>query len=534
MTTDDLSSRPASPSARGGRRIALNRRTFFLGAGLTAAGLTLPSGFTAAAAAGNPFTLGVASGEPLPTAVVIWTRLAIDPLSTSSPGGMGTAAISVAWEVSTSESFASVVRSGTFSATAAGGYAVHVDVTGLSAGAEYFYRFHAATGGTTYTSAVGRTRTAPAVGTTPSSLTFLTASCARYDQGFYHAYQAMAADDPDLILFLGDYIYEYPTQSSPVRSLKGVPSIAGPDSRGSAYTDTLVEYRIRYAEQKTDAQLQMAHAAAPWVVVSDDHEVRNNWYAENTADTPYDRKAAAFRAWYENMPLRPAQSPNSSTIQMYRRIAWGSLARFDMLDTRQFRDKQSEAAVCSVIDSKSRTITGATQRQWLLDGFTDHTQKWNFIGQQVFFSPFQNSTNHCSINTDAWDGYRPERDVVANGWMTRGVRNPVVLTGDVHKHYAANVCVTGDLDSPIGTELITTSISSGGPKGSDPVINPTAANVLYGRNRRGYLRCTLTASQLRADFRTVDDVNKSNYADVTVATDRSFVVQDGARRLSTA
>ena len=508
------------------------RRTFLMGTGLTAAALALPSSLLASAVTGDPFTLGVASGDPLADRVVIWTRLAVSPLSTTSPGGMGSTPVDVAWEVSTSSTFASVARSGTVTASVAGGYSVHVDVTGLAPDTFYYYRFHAKTGTTTYSTVVGRTRTAPALGTVPTSLKFLTASCAKFDDGYYHAYQAMAADRPDLILFLGDYIYEYPSTKDSIRTLKGVPSLAGPDSRGSAYIDTLIEYRIRYAEQKSDHQLQAAHAAAPWVVVFDDHEVRNNWNSADTADDPYDRKSAAFRAWYENMPVRIGQQPNGSVIQLYRRIGWGSLARFDMLDTRQFRDKQAANKACSVIDSPGRTITGSTQEKWILDGFKDRSPKWNFLGQQVFFSPHQNSTTHCDVNTDSWDGYRPERDAIAQGWMNAGVRNPVVLSGDVHRHYAANVCKTRDLTHPIGTELVVTSISSTGTRSKDPVISAAAPNVLYGKDWRGYLRCTVTPKNLTADFRAVDDVDKPSYADVRVFTDRTFVVEDGARRLT--
>ncbi|MDE9366114.1 alkaline phosphatase D family protein [Luteipulveratus sp. YIM 133132] len=513
----------------------LSRRHLLVGTGATAGLAFLSSRLEwAAAATGNPFTLGVASGDPLSDRVIIWTRLAVDPFAVASPGGMGTAPVDVAWEVAKDTAFASVVRSGTATTTAAGGYAAHVDVTGLAAGTAYYYRFHTRSGTTTYTSPVGVTRTAPALGTKPAGLKFLTASCARYDEGYYHAYQAMAEDRPDLILFLGDYIYEYPTETGAIRPLRSIPKIAGPDSRGSAYVDTLVEYRMRHAEHKTDKQLQAAHAAAPWLVVYDDHEVRNNWYAENTADTTLDRKQAAFQAWYENMPVRMAP-PAAGSIASYRRVPWGTLARFDMLDTRQYRDKQAGALACSVIDDAGRTLVGNAQEKWLLDGFKDHTPQWNLIGQQVFFSPKQNSTNHCDVNTDAWDGYRPERDAVANGWVAAGVRNPVVLTGDVHRHYAANVCRTSNLNDPIGAELITTSISSTGIRGTegDPTIS-ASPNVLYGKNWRGYIRCTVTASALTADFRCVDDVNKASYADVRVFTDKTFVVQDGARRLTPA
>ncbi|KNX38890.1 alkaline phosphatase D family protein [Luteipulveratus halotolerans] len=516
--------------------LQLSRRHLLIGSGATATLAFLSSRLEyAAAAASNPFTLGVASGDPLSDRAILWTRLAVDPFSTASPGGMGTAPVDVAWEVAKDATFATVVRSGTVTTTAAGGYAAHVDATGLAAGTAYYYRFHAKSGTTTYTSPVGITRTAPAPGTKPASLKFVTASCARYDQGYYHAYQAMADDHPDLVVFLGDYIYEYPTETGAIRPLKGVPSITGPDSRGSAYIDTLVEYRIRHAEHKTDKQLQAAHRAAPWIVVYDDHEVRNNWYAENTADDPITRKAAAFQAWYENMPVRVAAPPGDGTIQSYRRVPWGTLARFDMLDTRQYRDKQAEAKACTVIDDAGRTLVGKTQEKWLLDGFADRTPQWNLIGQQVIFSPKQNSTNHCDVNTDAWDGYRPERDAVANGWVAAGVRNPVVLTGDVHRHFAANVCRTSDLTDPIGAELITSSISSTGIRGTEGDPNISASpNVLYGKNWRGYVRATVTASSLTADFRCVDDVDKTSYADVRVFTDKTFVVEDGARRLTEA
>lgn len=282
----------------------------------------------------NPFALGVASGDPWPDSVVLWTRLSTDPLGPTG-AGLPVSAVLVAWEVAHDEAFTRVVRRGTVPATPEQGYAVHAEVYGLEPGRAYFYRFLA--GGEV--SPVGRTRTMPAMNADPERLRFAFVSCSDYQNGYFNAYGHLGREDVDLVLHLGDYIYEYGPNPRGVRQHNG-PEIV-----------TLDDYRRRYALYKGDTQLQAAHAAAPWIVVWDDHEVENNYAADVpeerasgeapvTREAFLARRAAAYQAYYENMPLRASSLPKGPDLQLYRRLTWGRLAQFSMLDTRQYRTDQ--------------------------------------------------------------------------------------------------------------------------------------------------------------------------------------------------
>jgi alkaline phosphatase D len=405
----------------------LNRRTFILGSLVTAGAVVLPA--RALATTPYPFTLGVASGDPDPDSVVLWTRLAPSPTNADGQGGMANADVTVDWQVSTTSSFSTLVASGSVTAHYADAHSVHVVAGGLSADSDYYYRFRAQG----YISPVGQTRTAPAPGTFGRTLTMSFASCANYEAGYYTAYRRMADDQPGLILFLGDYIYEGAASTGKVRTHLGAECVS------------LADYRRRYGQYKSDPDLQAAHAAAPWIVIPDDHEVENNYAdmvrADNspvlTAAQWTARRTAAYQAYYENMPLRPTSAPVGNSIQIYRRLSWGSLATFHMLDTRQFRDDQACGdgnKVCADADLPTRTITGSAQEAWLLDGLSQHQATWDIIGQQVFFAQEFDSTG--AGNMDAWDGYRASRSRIQQGIVNAAVRNPVVLTGDVHRAYA--------------------------------------------------------------------------------------------------
>jgi alkaline phosphatase D len=241
------------------------------------------------------------------------------------------------------------------------------------------------------------------------------------------------------------------------------------------------------------------------------------------------RRTAAYQAYYENMPLRPAQAPSGNSIPLYRRVRWGTLATFHMLDTRQFRDDQAcgdGTKVCADADLAARTITGAAEEAWLLDGFAQHLGTWDIIGQQVFFA--QEFTAAGAGNMDAWDGYRASRSRIQQAWVDRAVRNPVVLTGDVHRAYANNL--KADYHNPssatIGTELVCTSISSTGDGSGSTTIPNAATNphVRFFSDRRGYVRTTITPATITADFRSVASVSEHGAA---ATTTRSFVIQDG-------
>jgi alkaline phosphatase D len=499
---------------------SISRRTFVL-SGLATAGLVAAPLRSAYASVPYPFKLGLASGEPDSDSVVLWTRLAPVPLNADGQGGMADTDVAVEWQVSTTDTFATLVTSGSVTARYADAHSVHVVAGGLAADREYFYRFRAQG----QLSPVGRTRTAPAAGATGRDLTMAFASCAHYEHGYYTAYRRMAEDRPDLILHLGDYIYEGGTNTAAVRQHAG-PEIV-----------SLADYRRRYAQYKSDPDLQAAHAVAPWLVVPDDHEVENNYAnmvrADNspvlTAAQWTARRTAAYRAYYENMPLRPANAPSGNSIPLYRRVRWGALATFHMLDTRQFRDDQAcgdGVKVCADADLASRSLTGAAQEAWLLDGLAAHSGTWDILGQQVFFARQFDATG--AGNMDAWDGYRASRSRIQQGWVERGVRNPLVLTGDVHQAWGTEL--KADYADPgsatIGTELVCTSITSNGNGTGSTTIPNLATNphLKFFSDRRGYVRTTISPAQVQADFRSVATVSEHG---APVTTTGSFVIADG-------
>lgn len=481
----------------------------------TAATLPLPS---------DPFTLGVASGDPLPDGFVIWTRLALSPLAADGLGGMPVTRHQVGWQVATDEAFTDVVRAGVATAGPEWAHAVHVEVAGLLPGREYWYRFRVGR----FLSRSGRAVTAPAYDATPEALSMAFVSCSNLPAGFFTAYRRLAEDRPDLVLHLGDYQYE------------GGGTGVGRQHAGPE-TKTLANYRQRHAQYKTDLDLQEAHAAAPWLVVWDDHEVDNN-YADDLADRAVeqpgflDRRAAAYRAYYENMPLRRTSVPAGPDLQLFRTVQWGQLANFHMLDTRQYRSDQACGdgyKDCPDAADPARSLPGSAQEEWLLDGFRRSDAAWDVLGQQVFFGRRDNNpTAATTVSMDSWDGYPASRKRITQGWVDAGVRNPVVLTGDVHAHWASEI--TTDPDDPaagvVGSEFVTSSITSGGngydlASGRHPWAewNP---NLRFWNNLRGYVRTTITPGAFTADYRCLPFVTTP---DAPVFTRASFVVEDGVR-----
>jgi alkaline phosphatase D len=485
----------------------------------TAAELPLPA---------DPFTLGVASGDPSPDGFVIWTRLAPEPLAPDGLAGMPSRRVSVQWEVARDPRMRDVARRGTAEAVPDSSHAVHVELSDLEAGREYWYRFRAGR----HVSRTGRALTAPAPWQMPSALAMSFASCSQYEHGFFTAYRRLAEDHPDLVLHLGDYQYEYTAgiYNSPGGNVR---HHDGPE------TVTLANYRQRHAQYKTDADLQEAHAVAPWLVVFDDHELDNNW-ADEMPEKPgeqgpafLERRAAAFKAYYENMPLRRTSVPAGIDLQLYRRVQWGQLATFHMLDTRQYRDDQACGdgyKSCPSVSDPSRSITGEGQERWLLDGFRRSTARWDVLGQQVFFAQRDRDQGPLTVTSmDAWDGYTASRDRITQGWLDAGVRNPVVLTGDVHAHWGADL--KADYADPasatVGTELVCSSITSGGngadaPTGQHPWAqwNP---HLRFWTNLRGYVNTTITPEAMEADYRCLSQVREPGAAAFTRA---SFTIED--------
>ena len=513
--------------------MAMTRRTLIVSsaaaAAVTGAATTWPLAALAAPAGGplrsDPFRLGVASGDPEPDGFVLWTRLAPEPLAEDGLGGMPTRPVRVEWELAADERFRRVVQRGEKTAVPARAHSVHVVVNGLPPGREFFYRFKA----DGYLSPVGRTRTTPAPWALPASLAMSFASCSQFEHGYFTAYRHLAEDEPEIILHLGDYQYEYEA---------GVYTIPGgnPRDHEGPETVTLANYRQRHAQYKTDPDLQAAHAVAPWAVVFDDHEVENNW-ADEVPEQPDPnfpaRRAAAFQAYYENMPLRPRSIPQGVDMQLYRRVKWGRLATFHMLDTRQFRDDQACGdgyKDCPAAYDPARTITGAEQEQWLIDGFRRSSARWDVLGQQVFFGQRDNNSGPAKVlSMDSWDGYAASRDRITRGWVEAGVRNPVVLTGDVHAHWADDLKL--DWNDPtsrtVGAELVCSSITSTGdgadvPTGQHPWA-PWNPHLRFYNNQRGYVRTTITKDSMTADFRVVPYVTRPGAPAHTRAT---FVIED--------
>ncbi|NGY65214.1 phosphodiesterase [Lentzea sp. NEAU-D13] len=506
----------------------VHRRTFILGGAAVASSIALPSAgatgvrATATSLPHDPFQLGVASGDPSADGFVLWTRLAPAPLNPDGRGGMPSSNVDVQWQVATDGNFATIVASGTTTATPASAHSVHVELSGLDHSRFYYYRFRTDTA-PSYLSPTGRTRTAPGQGVLPNQLRFAVASCAHWEEAWFHAYRQIANDNPDLVLFLGDYIYEFSTnKTTNVREYV---------DWGTDVVDTLAEYRLRYAQHRTDPALRAAHAAAPWVVVFDDHEVKNNW---NNSTPSATQRAQAFQAWYENMPVRAAQKPQGGAMTMHRRLGWGSLARFHMLDTRQYRSPQSTPDC----NDGTRRMISSNQEQWLLDGLATHPATWDFLGQQVFFADRDRDRNPNTCDgDDSWDGYRPQRSRISAGWVERGVPNPVLLTGDVHRHWAADLLANpyAPDSAHIGVELVTTSVSSGGPSADptdpEPGLPDHLPHVKYLHDRRGYIRCTATSTQLTAEFMQLSSTTEPDFAKVSVTPHARFVVPEGEKRL---
>jgi len=484
--------------------VAFGRRVFVLGA--TAATLAASAPRPVAAPVRDPFTLGVASGDPTPDGVVLWTRLAPDPLAPDGLGGMPDRTVPVGWEIAEDERFGRVVQRGVVDAVPDSAHTVHVEAVGLAPGRAYFYRFRAAGA----LSPAGRTRTAPAPGAL-TAVTTCVASCANYPVGWFTAYRRLAEDEPDLVLHLGDYQYEYPT---PERSVRPV---AGPETTG------LAGYRQRYAQYRTDPDLQAAHAVAPWLVVWDDHEVVDNWAGQATERGYPERRVAAFQAYYEHMPLRRTSVPHELDLQLYRRIEWGALATFHLMDTRQYRSDQAcgdgMRVDCAARFDPSRSLPGAAQEQWLLAGFRSTRVRWDVLGQQVFFAERARASDEAYA-MDTWDGYVASRDRITAGFAD--VRNALVLTGDVHSHWANELVRDGRV---VGTELVSSSITSGadGDAATDHPDLRRNPHLRFRSNRRGYVRARYAADRVTADFRVVDTVTTPG---APVRSAASFVIPD--------
>lgn len=431
--------------------------------------------------------------------------------------------VDVEWVVAEDEKMERVVQRGKTTATPEWAHSVHVEVAGLQPDRWYWYQFKAGD----ELSPVGRTRTMPAAGSPTEKLRFAFASCQRYDQGFYTAYEHMANEDLDLVVFLGDYIYESGTKKNAVR----------PHNSGRIFT--LSEYRNRIALYKTDPLLQRMHALVPWVVTWDDHETWNNMAGgADRSDEELARRAAAYKAYYEHMPLRRVSLPSGPDMLLYRGLSFGGLANFFVLDTRQYRTKQPKLDSPQDIMSPKATILGGAQREWLFRGLQQSPTQWNVLAQQVPIARIDFKAGEApGYNTDKWFGYESERRRLLDHLLAMRRGNTVVITGDVHANYANDVFADyrGEKAPVAATEFVGTSITSDG----DGEANPADREALLAKNpfmrfynrERGYVLCELTPKTWRTDYRTVEYVRQPG---APIHTRASFVVENGRPGLQKA
>jgi alkaline phosphatase D len=470
------------------------------------------------------FSLGIASGQPHASGMVLWTRLT---------GAGLPERVAVQWELARDEGFADIVARGDEVAEAEWAHSVHAEPAGLDAGRWHWYRFRALG----QQSPTGRTRTAPAADA-PATLNFVITSCQRWDVGHYAAWRHIAEEPLDLVMFLGDYIYEYPSRPGSVRSLEGGLTVS-----------TLDQYRARYATHKSDPALQAAHASAPWLLVWDDHEVGNDYANLQGQELQPDfaaQRAAAYRAYWEHMPFPKAVRPIGPDMRIVSRLDWGTLARIHAVDDRQYRDVQVcpkpdrggsntvRLKLCPELLDARRSLLGAAQERWLADGW-DLRRPWNLLAQQSLMARYS-WTDPADAGgtywTDGWDGYAPARNRLLGAVAQRKVPGLVVLGGDVHANYVADLKADfDDAESPVmasefcGTSITSLSLSQSRIDAAR-AFNP---HIRYGRgDQRGYMRFALDAKQLQMQVRVVDALDPAS----GVTTAARFVVdaqQPGAQ-----
>ncbi len=475
-----------------------------------------------------PFKLGVASGDPAPDGVVLWTRLCPEA---PGRGGLPHEDVRVEWQVATDEGMKQIVRKGTATAAVNWAYSVHVEVEGLEPDRSYWYQFKVGM----EVSPVGRTRTAPAADAMLDNFRFAFASCQKYQDGHFTAYEHMAQDDLRVVVHLGDYIYEGAGNGGDA-----------PERNFDAPEATTLElYRDRYTLYHTDPHLQAVHAAFPWIVTWDDHEFANDCagaISDDPSVTTEDylkRRAGAYQAYYENMPLRRSALPLGPDMMLYRRVTFGQMVDFSVLDTRQYRSDQpcetKYRPPCDGIYDPHATMLGDAQEKWLSNGLDASGARWNVLAQQVMmarpdFVYKPHKEGEITFCMDKWDGYHVPRTRLLQYLSDHQISNPVVLTGDVHRNWVNDLKV--DFDKPesatVATEFVGTSISTNGDGREDKEIAEAVRGenpfVKFFNSERGYVRCELTTDEWRSDYQTVPYVTRPGAPCVTRAT---FVVENG-------
>jgi alkaline phosphatase D len=509
----------------------MDRRTFVISSPAFVASIAIGGRFGRATSS-YPFALGVASGQPSPDGFVIWTRLAPEPLAGDGLGGMSGAA-PVLWEIASDQSMRHVVQTGVAEANGRFAHSVHVEVAGLEPERPYWYRF-AALG---EQSPIGMARTLPAADAKPSSMRVTFASCSNWEAGYFSAYRHMAAENPDLVIFLGDYIYE--NSATGERAAKAVRRHDGPTAVD------LAGYRNRFALYHTDADLQALHAAASCLMTWDDHEVENDYageWSQEVATKPDDflrRRAEAYQAYYEHMPMRAKSAPPGSRV--YDRFRFGDLASFSVLDGRQYRTKQP----CELPQSRGghvapencadrldpqRTYLGFAQEQWLFDGFKQSDAAWNIIAQEQLIAQLRepDRAGMWGYWTEAWDGFPAARQRMLDAIAATRLANPVFIGGDIHSYWTTDLKTdfTNPMSATIATEFIGTSITSDPPP-QDLLSQALPENPhirYFESDYRGYVTLDLSRERMETRFRVISDRRDPN---ATVSTLKRFVVENG-------
>src|ERR1700688_4582697 len=487
--------------------------------------------------AGDPFSLGVAAGSPHPDGFVLWTRLAPDPLSADPviPGGMTEGVVPVSYEIASDPGMRNVVRQGNANAESGFAHSVHVEVSGLQPGRPYWYRFMSGDA----VSRVGRANTAPSPGSAVERIRFGFVSCSNYEHGYFAAYRHLADDNPDFALFLGDYIYDTVERSRPTvrKHADGVKC------------KTLTNYRSRYSQYQLDPDLQRFRAEVPALVTWDDHEVAND-YADQWSETFDDpvqfllQRAAAYQAFYENMPVRPSLShPSGPSMRIYDRFTFGDLAEISMIDGRQYRSQQAcyrppdhgggrieSIASCPELADPARSMIGLQQESWLFDGLAHSPTRWKFIGQDVLMAQLNRKRPDGTEGswTDDWSGFPASRMRLLQHIHDAGVSNAVVLTGDIHSFWANDLKLNfaDPRSATVATEFVGTSISSFGiPYDVVAPRLPEHPHVhFFESRRRGYAYVDVDRRQANVHFRALSDAADPNASAFTL---RTFAVEDG-------
>ncbi|UYQ61605.1 alkaline phosphatase D family protein [Streptomyces peucetius] len=531
-----------------------SRRTVVKAAAATAvaAPVLAAAASPATAAEQTPaFLHGIASGDPLPDGVLLWTR--VTPSPDALPGsGLG-AGTEVVWEVAEDKDFALTVARGTITSTAAADHTVKADVRGLRPATSYWYRF---TAGSTVSPA-GRTRTAPAADAAAPGVRFGVVSCANWESGWFSAYRHLAArGDLDAVLHLGDYIYEYATGGYPAEEY----GVRQHEPRHEIVT--LADYRLRHATYKTDPDLRALHAAHPLIAIWDDHELANDAWAGGAENhTPgaegewAARVAAAKQAYFEWMPVRA-----STEGTVYRRLRFGKLADLHLLDLRSFRSQQSSIGNGDV-DDPDRTLTGRAQLDWLKAGLAASDASWQLVGTSVMISPVAFGSlpayllepiaelmglpkEGLAVNVDQWDGYTDDRKELLTHLAQRGIENTVFLTGDIHMAWANDVPVkaaTYPLSPAAATEFVVTSVSSDNLDDllhvAPGTVSLVASAAVRAANRHvkwvdmdahGYGVLDVTAERSQMDYYTISDRTKQ---DASSSWSRSYRTLSGTQKV---